>query len=311
MKHIIAYLGIIGILAGFSACTKTDSPAAVDQTQTSTAKSSSSVAATQAKSSATTQTQATAKSSESKKEESTSRSSSSKAKKDTVVVTEQVTIDTGATTFDDPYFSSGIFCWTDGCEAWASSASGPDVPEDEEINVGGDVPVQPDLDAAPVVEGLKMTDMRDSQVYVLKQVGGKIWTAQNMNIALSGSNCYGGDAANCTKYGRLYNFSAAESVCPSGWKLPSRADFEAAKDDATFWNYGGRGKNGTDEFMGDMGFFWLDASETLGSEDKDNCNGAGNCGMIFVIDAPEYGEGESKFQSDSHTKAFSVRCVLQ
>lgn len=322
MKQFIAFLGLVGILSAYTACSQDDGPSAVDKNNVANVETSASKA---------TPTSATPTDSEKKDESSDTAStavssssvnpalaglisSSSKAKKDksakdTIVVHERITIDTGATTFDDPYFSSGIFCWTEGCEEWASSASGPDVTEDEEINMGGDVPEAPNYDAEPIIEGLTLKDMRDSQSYWLKDIGGTLWT-QSMNISMTGSNCYAGDAKNCGKYGRLYTLAAAKEACPSGWKLPSRADFEAAKNATDFWDYGGRGKDGNENFMGEMGFYWLDASEEPQEGDKisESCNSA-SCAMIFVIDAPDYGDGEKKFQSDSQAKGFSVRCV--
>lgn len=318
MKHFISFLGIIGILSAFTACSQDDGPKAVNpDNNTSTITSVSSSATPEAKSSETAATKdTTAKVSSSSVNPAIASliSSSSKAKKDKsekepVIVRERITIDTGATTFDDPYFSSGIFCWTEGCEEWASSASGPDVPDNGEISMGGDVPELPNYDAEPIIDGLVMKDMRDSQSYWLKDIGGTLWT-QSMNITISGSNCYGGDVKNCGKYGRLYPLAAAKEACPAGWKLPSRADFEAAKDATDFWDYGGRGKDGNEDFMNEMGFYWLDTSEEAQDGDKisESCNSA-SCAMIFVIDAPNYGDGEKKFQKDSQAKGFSVRCV--
>jgi len=52
--------------------------------------------------------------------------------------------------------------------------------------------------------------------------------AQNLNYATTNGNswCYNDTASYCTKYGRLYDFSTAKLVCPSGWHLP----------DTTEWN---------------------------------------------------------------------------
>ena len=304
MKHVITFLGIVGIVAVFSACSSDKAPEPVipDSGEVATESSSSQ----KDTSAAPTSTQQTANSSA---KETTAASSSSKHK-DTVVIVEHVVMDTGATSFPDIYFSSGIFCWTEGCEEWASSASGPDIPPEDSISVGGDVPNRPNMDAAPVIEGMVMTDMRDTQKYELKDINGTLWTAKNLDIAVSGSNCYGGDANNCKTMGRLYNYSAALQACPAGWRLPSRAEFNAAKSDLSFWIFNGRGKNGTDEFKGDMGFYWLAENEQFneGEGDEDNCSGS-TCGMIFVVKSMEYGDGETKFQRDSQTKAFGVRCV--
>ncbi|GBU22917.1 hypothetical protein R80B4_02830 [Fibrobacteres bacterium R8-0-B4] len=77
-------------------------------------------------------------------------------------------------------------------------------------------------------------------------IGGKTWMKENLNIATLDSWCHGeGGAvydydnggwmtslqsweiqANCKKYGRLYTWDAARTACPSGWRLPSRDDWD-------------------------------------------------------------------------------------
>jgi uncharacterized protein (TIGR02145 family) len=44
--------------------------------------------------------------------------------------------------------------------------------------------------------------------------------AENLNYDVSGSGCYDNKTENCQKYGRLYDWPAAMTVCPSGWHLP-------------------------------------------------------------------------------------------
>jgi uncharacterized protein (TIGR02145 family) len=82
--------------------------------------------------------------------------------------------------------------------------------------------------------------------------------ARNLNYGAEGSRCYNDDPANCAIYGRLYNWSTAMSVCPSGWHLPSDAEWDVLETAvggsstagtklkaASGWNNGG---NGTDAY---------------------------------------------------------------
>ena len=55
---------------------------------------------------------------------------------------------------------------------------------------------------------------------------------------------YENDPKNGAKYGKLYNWYAASSICPSGWHLPNTCDFgqlllyvDASTNGVTNWNY--------------------------------------------------------------------------
>jgi len=48
-----------------------------------------------------------------------------------------------------------------------------------------------------------------------------------MNYETGNNWCYDNDPANCATYGRLYDWETVLGVCPSGWHLPSDAEWTA------------------------------------------------------------------------------------
>ncbi|MCL2282755.1 MAG: hypothetical protein FWC26_05500 [Fibromonadales bacterium] len=83
-------------------------------------------------------------------------------------------------------------------------------------------------------------DERDGQKYVYVQISEQIWMAENLKYAICGSKCGAeenywlklkDDNSNiCDKYGRLYDWHTALTVCPEGWHLPSDEEWEVLKD---------------------------------------------------------------------------------
>jgi uncharacterized protein (TIGR02145 family) len=101
----------------------------------------------------------------------------------------------------------------------------------------------------------------EGEIYEAVLIGDQIWMAENLNYNATGSRCYGDNTGNdsqnrCVTYGRLYNWNVALTVCPSGWHLPSNAEWTALTNHvgttpgtklkaSSGWSGGG---NGTDEF---------------------------------------------------------------
>lgn len=81
----------------------------------------------------------------------------------------------------------------------------------------------PPPDPTPVLG--QMTDARDNQTYQTVTLGDQTWLAQDLNYETGDSRCYNDDPANCDTYGRLYDWDLALTACPSGWHLPSDAEW--------------------------------------------------------------------------------------
>jgi uncharacterized protein (TIGR02145 family)/uncharacterized repeat protein (TIGR02543 family) len=176
----------------------------------------------------------------------------------------------------------------------------------------------------PDVTYSSFTDERDGQSYRTVRIGDLTWMAENLNYAghiLGISACYGNNASNCERYGRLYDWDAAMGACPAGWRLPTDADWNDLVTTAGGANVaGGRLKsrggwsstgNGTDEFgfsalpggtgwssgfrpVGSWGYWWS----------------ASECGTSCVWYQLMF-DGTSGVGRDAGNKAdlFSVRCV--
>ncbi|MDR2592837.1 MAG: hypothetical protein LBC59_08535, partial [Chitinispirillales bacterium] len=83
-----------------------------------------------------------------------------------------------------------------------------------------------------------LTDTRDGQTYKTVTIGKQTWMAENLNYKTDSSWCYKNADSNCVKYGRLYNWYAAMSACPSGWYLPTKADWREIAGAASRGYYG-------------------------------------------------------------------------
>jgi uncharacterized protein (TIGR02145 family) len=71
------------------------------------------------------------------------------------------------------------------------------------------------------------TDDRDSKTYKMLTISVYTWMAENLNFETPDSWCYNNDVSACNKYGRLYTWNAATTACPTGWHLPTNAEWNA------------------------------------------------------------------------------------
>lgn len=122
--------------------------------------------------------------------------------------------------------------------------------------------------------------VHEGQTYKTVTIGTQTWMAENLNVKVDSSWCYGTKRDSCAKYGRLYTWAAAmkfpdscnrfscailvqshrQGICPTGWHVPSDSEWTTLVDYAggvnkagkrlkstSGWsNIGDRSGNGTD-----------------------------------------------------------------
>lgn len=168
------------------------------------------------------------------------------------------------------------------------------------------------------------TDSRDGRSYDIVQIGSQTWMAENLNYEVEGSACPEGDNRSCSKYGRLYTWEVARTVCPEGWRLPDSADFAAlivqaggaeiaggALKSTSGWFKKG---NGTDDY----GFNALPAGYRLGSGKFDGIGGYAHLwsatetsdGLAHYL-LLDFSTKSAKLSAFGKDEARSVRCVKE
>lgn len=177
------------------------------------------------------------------------------------------------------YYSSGIFCWTEGCEKNFTSSSSQ---KNTKSSSSGTKPSSSSSSSSvksssssappvpPTVTDKDMTDNRDGVKYKIEKIGDVTWMAENLRFKpSSGTYCdatvevtvkkegpggAGGPGAQqaeeetitvnvCDQYGMFYtSLSVATAACPYGWRLPTKDEVLAALEakPGTWWTLGGR-----------------------------------------------------------------------
>jgi uncharacterized protein (TIGR02145 family) len=74
----------------------------------------------------------------------------------------------------------------------------------------------------------KFTDPRDGNTYPIIQLGNQTWFAANLAYRPDSGKywAYNNEDKYVAQYGYLYNWKTAKNVCPTGWHLPDKSEFE-------------------------------------------------------------------------------------
>ncbi|GBU22608.1 hypothetical protein R80B4_02518 [Fibrobacteres bacterium R8-0-B4] len=124
-----------------------------------------------------------------------------------------------------------------------------------------------DNGTAPAAGGVVIStfvDGRDGTTYKKVKIGGQTWMAENLNYNTAESWCYDNSPDSCAKYGRLYTWSAANTACPTGWHLPSRAEWgDLAKAASGTGDYGASGTAGK-KLKSTSGWVYSDGTDDFG-----------------------------------------------
>lgn len=168
-------------------------------------------------------------------------------------------------------------------------------------------------------------DTRDGKGYKTVKIGNQVWMAENLAYKPPTGKywAYDNDTKNAATYGYLYDWETAMKVCPSGWHLPSDAEWTTLTNylggldvagkkmkSRTGWENNG---NGTDEsgFSGLPGgyrqFQWPFLS--IGSDGYWWSSTETNSTNAWLRNLYYYSRSAYNRYEDNKTNGVSVRCL--
>jgi len=191
--------------------------------------------------------------------------------------------------------------------------------------------------------GIKYGEMKDDngKTYKTVKIGDQTWMAENLNFDVPDNNtnvCWKNEPDNCQRWGKLYNWATAmgidnrytyeewngsdvkhRGICPSGWHIPSDADWDVlitavgGKETAGTKLKATSSEGGTDEF----GFAALLGGGGYGYPNNRRFYSAGSSG--FWWSSTEHSSRNAyrseirydkyAYSNEEKENLYSVRCV--
>ncbi|MCL2282469.1 MAG: fibrobacter succinogenes major paralogous domain-containing protein [Fibromonadales bacterium] len=189
-----------------------------------------------------------------------------------------------------------------------------------------------------------------SKTYRTVVIGEQTWMAENLNYNVSGSKCYNNSESNCDIYGRLYDWATAmalpascnsstcssqvqskhQGICPSGWHIPSRDEWDKLFDyvggssvvgkhlkSKTGWSNCGPSGSGSSYSCEDTyGFSALPGGNGYSGGSFDDVGSYGDWWSASEDDASDayywgmyYNIENAYWDNDDKTYLFAVRCL--
>lgn len=174
----------------------------------------------------------------------------------------------------------------------------------------------------------QMVDSRDGKSYRTIQIDNQVWMAENLNHdncpgeACDWKGYCGSLSETCESFGRYYNWDGAMIACPSGWHLPSVAEWKSlfsviGEDDAVTKlraQDGWADNNGLDTYgfsmlaagsiRDDGGYYPMYQGVHVGFWTS---TGGGDDTAYLLFN--DYRDNAFQFAEDPKYRGFSVRCL--